>query len=350
MITKTAGIGFLIGLMFSLVALFTGIQMDAWILVAIPAATAAMSALGTLVSMATSEALARRTRLRTPFCEIAGFLTAALVNTLIVILVLALFGQVRLHPGLLVGLLMGLGTGALYGLYAYRMGRMEDEMAVLRTLHEKQQELQDVQRRLAMTEERNRMSRELHDSVAQGLQGMLLSLGTLRRRLTDPAADTTEILDHLELSARTTLDDLRCLITELSPSLLTEEGLMRSLQIQADLFSARNGIPVQADLRLSGPLPPARELVIYRIAQEALANVEKHAQAASVSLALTGGPQETTTLTIRDDGRGMDPRQNFRGHGLSNMRRRAEEAGAAFRLDTGPLQGTTISIRFGPEE
>ena len=350
MIAKTAGIGFLIGLVFSLLARAGGLPVDTPMLLAIPPAAAAMSALGTLVSLSASSPPARRARLRTPVAEILGFLSAAVVNTLSVVLLLAFLGQVRLHPGLVLGLILGLGAGALYGLHSYRMSRMEEQLAVLRTLQKKQKQLQEAQRQLALTEERNRMSRELHDSVSQGLQGMLLSLHTLRRRIGEPSAGTARVFDHLELTARTTLDDLRTIITDLSPSLLAEEGLPQALQTQADLFAARNGITVHTDLHPPASLSPARELALYRIVQEALANVEKHADAHSLSLRLSGSQEDHLTLTISDDGRGIDPRQTTEGHGLANMRRRAEDAGGTFRLDTGPLRGTTITVAFGPDE
>jgi len=198
-------------------------------------------------------------------------------------------------------------------------------------------------RSLAVLQERQRLARELHDSVSQALYG--ISLGTLTaRRLweRDRPDDAQQALTYAHTLAETALTEMRALIFELRPESLEQEGLVAALEKQAAALRTRHDVTVETDLCPEPEAPLSVKETLYRVAQEALHNVAKHARAGSVTLALaqTGG---RLTLTVRDDGRGFDPRQPFPGHlGLRSMRERVTQVGGDFTLESAPGRGTEI--------
>jgi len=197
----------------------------------------------------------------------------------------------------------------------------------------------------AQEEERKRISRDLHDQTAQALTSLLLRLSALERS-SDPAVRTATP-DLLALTAET-LEEVRRLAFELRPALLDDLGLAPALAATAEQYQRRLGIPVtfRAE-RLGGRLAPEAELVLYRIAQEALTNVAKHAEARAVSLAL-GPARGRTRLVVQDDGRGFDPTavlaQRERGLGLFGMQERAALVGATLSLESRPGAGTRVQV------
>ncbi|HZK25553.1 MAG TPA: histidine kinase, partial [Oscillospiraceae bacterium] len=145
---------------------------------------------------------------------------------------------------------------------------------------------------------------ELHDSISQGVQGLIFALHSLRHELDGPPQRVADILQHLEATARSTLDELRALIEELKPSLLVEQGLAASIQAASELFSQRQTIPVELAYELTALLSPEVEMTIYRIIQEALANIEKHAQAQQVTIRISD-LEGQVLLSVKDDGQGF---------------------------------------------
>lgn len=198
-------------------------------------------------------------------------------------------------------------------------------------------------RSLAVLQERQRLARELHDSVSQALYG--ISLGTLTaRRLweRDRPDDAQEALTYAHSLAETALTEMRALIFELHPESLEKEGLVAALEKQAAALRAREGLVIETDLCPEPEAPLPVKETLYRVAQEALHNVAKHARAERVTLSLaqTG---ERLLLTVRDDGRGFDPQQSFPGHlGLRSMRERLEKVAGRFTLESAPGGGTEI--------
>ena len=204
-------------------------------------------------------------------------------------------------------------------------------------------QLYEQARSLAILQERQRLARELHDSVSQALYG--ISLGTLTaRRLweRDRPDDAQEALAYAHSLAETALTEMRSLIFELRPESLEQEGLVAALEKQAAALRTRDGIVVDANLCTEPEASLPVKETLYRVSQEALNNVAKHARADRVTLSLTqnGG---RLTLAVRDDGRGFDPRQPFPGHlGLRSMRERVEQVGGQFTLESTPGRGTEI--------
>lgn len=342
-IRRTSFIGFVFGMIFLLITLALRLPFFEGFLWFIPLATALLSAIGGLVADLVAGILTAKLQISKKAVHIFSFLAAALVNLLIVGFILNYFNYNLLHRDILLSVFLGLTMGGIYGIYTLRLEHLQERMKFLEELAVKNQQLQTTTRRLAIGEERNRMGRELHDSISQGVQGLIFALHSLRLELTDPPERVASILQHLEATARSTLDELRALIEELKPSLLVEEGLAASIQATSALFSQRQAIPVELQIELAQSLAPEIEMIIYRICQEALANIEKHAHARQVTIGITelGGE---VLLSISDDGNGFATQQVPAGNGLRNMRQRAEEAGGSFAVLSKPGFGTTIKI------
>lgn len=156
----------------------------------------------------------------------------------------------------------------------------------------------------AQEEERKRISRELHDDTAQVLFAQVLRLTPLK---SSPSAEVRQTATELERMTVDALEGVRRLALELRPPALDDLGLLAALGDLAQRFSEQHNIP--ADYQARGPrgrLPSEVELVLYRVAQEALTNVGKHARARHVWIDLDRGPDDVT-ISIRDDGRGFDP-------------------------------------------
>ncbi len=198
---------------------------------------------------------------------------------------------------------------------------------------------------LAIAQERNRLARELHDSVAQTLYGLTLQAEAANRKLA--AGQLAAVADYLNFfrdSAQQTLLETRLLIFELRPPILDEVGLTAALRTRLEAVESRSGLDYQLDLAEVERLPSQVETGLYRITQEALNNILKHAQASQVSLSLQRNG-ELVRLEIRDDGVGFDPEARMlRGYGLQGMRERAEQLGGSFSLQSMPQGGTTIIV------
>ncbi|RIL07702.1 hypothetical protein DCC79_14615, partial [bacterium] len=208
----------------------------------------------------------------------------------------------------------------------------------------------------AALEERQRLARELHDSVSQALYGMALGTRTARtlldRDLPDAAALRAALappLDYVLSLAEAGLAEMRALIFELRPESLANEGLVAALEKQAAALRARHGLAVSTALSDEPEVSLDVKEALYRIAQEALHNVAKHARATRVSLRLaqSGG---RLRLTVRDDGRGFDPAGLFPGHlGLQSMRERAAAIGGTLGIESAPGKGTTVRVEVEGE-
>jgi PAS domain S-box-containing protein len=197
----------------------------------------------------------------------------------------------------------------------------------------------------AALEERQRLARELHDSVSQALYGIALGVETARELLPDDPERAAEPLDYATTLAEAGMTEMRALIFELRPESLEKEGLVAALEKQAAAVQARHGIRVEAELDREPGVSLEVKEALYRVAQEALHNTVKHARATNVKLKLEESP-EGFTLGISDDGVGFDSRKEFPGHlGLKSMRERATRLGGALEVASEPGQGVRIIAR-----
>ncbi len=191
-------------------------------------------------------------------------------------------------------------------------------------------------------EERQRLARELHDSVSQALYGISLGVNTA---LTLFDTDRTKVLEALQYALALThsgLMEMRALIFELRPESLALEGLVAALTKQTAALHAQYDIEVKLSLCDEPDVPLPTKEVLYRIAQEALQNAAKHARADRLDVRLTCEP-DCVKLEVRDNGVGFDPLAAYPGHlGLRSMRERAAKVGGTFDVRSAPGSGTEI--------
>jgi signal transduction histidine kinase len=198
----------------------------------------------------------------------------------------------------------------------------------------------------AAMEERNRLARELHDSVAQALYSISLFIDATRMALKTNKPQVVEShLEELTLLSREAMSDMRLLIFELRPPILERVGLVAALQSRLDAVETRAGF--QASFHSEGTLrlSPKQEGELYRIVQEALNNVIKHAQARQVKVQIFAR-ERCVRITIADDGIGFDPElaEAGGGQGFRNMRERAAAIGASCSFESSPGKGTKVTI------
>jgi signal transduction histidine kinase len=188
--------------------------------------------------------------------------------------------------------------------------------------------------------ERKRLARELHDETGQALASILLGLKSLEQQVgPEPVARIRELVGSA-------LDDVRRLTVELRPPALDDFGLQAALERLTSLVGARSGIEIQLSVRSAVGLPPDQETAIYRIVQEALTNIVKHAKATSVSIIVMASG-ESVRLVIEDDGDGFDPSTVREGAlGLVGIRERVAILGGRFELESAPGDGTTIVVEL----
>ena len=190
---------------------------------------------------------------------------------------------------------------------------------------------------LAREEERRRLRRDLHDGLGPALAGLSLQVDTVRNTIGD-GQDVEPTLLGLRAGIQDTVLDVRRIVEGLRPPALDDLGLVEAVREQAD----RSGVPARVDADDLPRLPAAVEVAAYRVVQEALTNVGKHAGATEVlvSLRLRRGALE---VVVVDDGSGsLRPRAD--GIGLGSMRERAEEIGGEFSLVAEPGSGTTVRV------
>jgi PAS domain S-box-containing protein len=199
---------------------------------------------------------------------------------------------------------------------------------------------------LAVLEERQRLARNLHDAVNQSLFSAGL-IAEVLPRLWDRDQDLArQSLEDLRRLTRGAMAEMRALLAELRPSTLTDAELGDLLRLLGNAFTGRTNIPAKVTVVGQGVLPAEVQVVIYRVCQEALNNVAKHAAASMVEIYLK---HEDTAieLSIRDDGQGFDPDRTTSGHyGLSMMHERAEGVGARLSITSQPGRGTELTIRW----
>ncbi|MCC6464665.1 MAG: HAMP domain-containing protein [Planctomycetes bacterium] len=214
-------------------------------------------------------------------------------------------------------------------------------------------ELRALSQRLQLTreEEAGRIARELHDEIGQALTALKLDLATLKRRCgEDAGAACAEALLQgvAELSARIdgVVDSVRRLSSELRPAVLDRLGLTEALQWQAREIESRTELSVLVDVKLGdAPLPWLISVALFRIAQEALTNVVRHAHAKSALVELRDHGDEVE-LAVRDDGAGMPAITGAQSLGLLGMKERATLVGGTFRVQSRPGGGTCVMVRL----
>jgi signal transduction histidine kinase len=202
---------------------------------------------------------------------------------------------------------------------------------------------------LAVLEERERVSREVHDGLAQTLGYLNVQLGILDRLLASDEPDKARAeVNAMSLVTRDAYQDLRQVIADLRTPLSSPSGLRRTLREYAENFSRQTGIPCHFEGHRGPPavLSPTTEVQLIRIVQEAMTNIKKHAPESQAWLSVEVRNGEALVV-IRDNGSGFDLDSTIvtgRQYGLQTMKERAESVGGSLRLESGPGDGTVVEV------
>lgn len=229
-----------------------------------------------------------------------------------------------------------------------RIERTRRQQAVQAEREESAKNLR-LQQRTAKAEleaqmERDRIGREIHDGIAQSMYALSLNLETCADLANREEGPLKERLEALVPLARSALLETRQYIFDLKPLLSKESDLSAVALSQVTEFQTVTGIP--SSLKVDGDptdIPVLVATTVFRILQESLGNVLKHARADRVTVTLRL-ERDCVTLSVKDDGRGFDTQTVERGHGLNNIRHRAEELGGTFQLTSGRNEGTTVMV------
>ncbi len=195
---------------------------------------------------------------------------------------------------------------------------------------------------LARIEERNRLARDLHDTVKQQTYAARMQLSAAKNLIeSDPKTATEHLETALQLN-RETQQELKLIIDELRPAALQGKGLAQALKDYVERWQEHTGIEVTTVVSGERPLPLEVEQALYRVVQEALSNVARHAEADSVALTLSSSP-DRVNLIIADNGRGFEP-NDVAPHslGLASMKQRLSEVGGALKIDSTLSTGTKV--------
>lgn len=225
------------------------------------------------------------------------------------------------------------------GQLATRLNRMAQQL----------QNLLDTRQELAVVEERNRLARDLHDSAKQQAFAAAAQIGAAKALISrDPAAAGVHIGEAEQL-INALRRELSALILELRPPELANQGLAAALKNYAADWSRQTGIDALVRVQGERPLSLEIEQTLFRIAQEALANIARHSHATRAEIWL-GYEPKSVTLTIQDNGYGFDPAVAAGGFGLRSMRDRAEALGGTLTVESTSGSGTLITITCETED
>jgi signal transduction histidine kinase len=277
----------------------------------------------------------------------------AAIGTVVVVVAFSLvrWAQSDFSAGSLTEILISgtisMGLSLSLGLFINRIvGEAESRAETIDELRATQARLAAAERDRGVHEERERISREIHDTLAQGFTSVVaLSRAAQAALARGDAAAAGERLALIEHTASDNLDEARLIVAELTPGHLQSRTLGEALERLGAAVTSETGM--HADVRVAGdpvPLGGSAEVVILRTAQEALSNVRRHASAARVELTLTYDDPAEVVLTVRDDGLGFDPDGTRSGYGLDGVQARAAEVGGAVEVLSEPGTGTTLRL------
>ena len=243
--------------------------------------------------------------------------------------------------------------GMFYSLASSRSRAVEIAGEITRDLRNSTEQLQAMSRRLVDVQEseRRRFSRELHDRVGQNLTALSINLDILKSQVSGNGNEAFRTrLEDAAVLLESTAGSIENVMSELRPPMLDDYGLLPALQWYSNEFSCRTGIHVNVDGdEQMKRLPQAGEIALFRIAQEALNNVAKHAHASHIEIALARTDVEFV-MTVTDDGVGLDsaPAATARrrpGLGMVTMRERTQAVGGQFEIGAMPGHGTRVAVR-----
>jgi signal transduction histidine kinase len=233
--------------------------------------------------------------------------------------------------------------------YPLKPGETTAELAKLRIPDEVRQALLLQVGEAAAQEERNRLARDLHDSIKQQLFTISVSAATAQERWERDPEGARAALADVRRSAREAMVEMQAMLHQLRPQALTSTaGLVEALREQVEALGYRSGAQVTVELGPEIPddrMPPGAQEALFRIAQETLANVARHARAGRVRVWI-GQEGEEALLRVEDDGQGFDPKAAVSGMGLRNLQERAVALRGRVEIESKPGAGSTVTARI----
>jgi len=243
----------------------------------------------------------------------------------------------------------GLAFAIAFGLWIASVVDYGEERArLVGELTAAQAEVEALSRDRGAAVERERLARDVHDTLAQTLAGLAILSERAGRQLgegrADAAADSIATVERL---SRDALDEARAIVSRLA-AVPTDAAIGDAVDRLVSRFRAEAGLTIDLDLQLdsAGVLSRESQLVLLRCLQESLANVRKHAAATRVEVRVSAGPDGAAQLTVADDGRGFDVAARRDGFGLEGMAERVALAGGDFEVSSNPGGGTTLVVRL----
>jgi len=222
---------------------------------------------------------------------------------------------------------------------------LAEQVAAVRRLAAERQSLAQQAEQVAVLEERQRLARELHDTVSQELFALAMMLGAIRNILPEASGEAREQLSRAEEVARRAQASMRGLIRALRPVELGSRSLAAALESLLDEVGERQGIATELQVQGHDPLPAGIEDALFRIAQEAVSNAVRHGQPSRIAVTLRRSGSELA-LTVADNGLGFDLQTSATHIGLGSMRERAAEIGGQFVIRSRPGAGCSVQLRL----
>jgi signal transduction histidine kinase len=253
----------------------------------------------------------------------------------------------------LIALVIYGGINTFFGAYANALLRANaarhESQALLDELRQAHEQLQEYALRteeMAVVEERNRLAREMHDTLGHRLTVASVQLEAAQRLYPTDAERAASLVGPVREQVREALVELRATVATLRSPVEADLQLRSALRRLMEHFEAATGLTIHRVLPDEmPPLPNAHRLALYRAAQEALTNIQKHANAQQLWLVLSTS-DGAVTLLVSDDGRGISSRQGEAGFGLHGLRERARQLGGDLHLEPRPGGGTQFSLRL----
>lgn len=255
-----------------------------------------------------------------------------------------------LSPAIIGGFTISLVVAGVLALYIDSIiGQSAERQQLIEELESTRNELANEERRAGMLEERGRLAREIHDTLAQGFISIVTHLEAAEENLPPGSKPAERHLVRAKRSARENLVEARRLVAALRPEILESSSLPEALQRVTNRWSEETGI--SANLETTGDyeqLPQDLQVTLLRVAQEALSNVRRHANARQVTLTLSY-LEDLIVLDLQDDGTGFDAATSTNdsegSFGLQAMRERVERLGGQLLIESAPGEGTTLAVQ-----
>lgn len=284
---------------------------------------------------------------------------AAIITLLMVGRVDLLRGRFPEPGNLLIGVMTVLFSSVLGWYIGLIITQSRDRQRLIEELEATRRDLALSERQAGMLEERQRLAREIHDTLAQGFTSIVMHLEAAEQALPNEAVTARHYLDQARTTARDSLAEARQVVWALRPDILEQTSLVEALTRVVNRWSAETSIA--ARLTVTGevhPLHPSIEVTLLRVTQEALANVRKHAEASAVTVTVSFF-NDQVALDVHDNGVGFDPATvassatvwpHLHGQdshfGLTTMRERVEELGGHLLVESAPGEGTTVVVEI----